>query len=338
MERILIIQTAFIGDAVLTLPMITVLKRRSPASVIDIIAIPSTREIFSASPFVNEVIVLDKRKTHKSLSALNKFIKDIRSRNYDKLYSPHRSFRTAMIVLGSDIRDTYGFSNSSLKHVFKYLVEYNPEKHEVQRNLDLIGHSYDEHSWKILPQISIPVEEEEKALKYLGENNINKGFIAISPGTVWNTKQYPEIYLIQIIEWLRNLNKQVVIIGGESDKPLAESIRSKFSEGVFNAAGQFTLVGSVQLLKYSGILLTNDSAPTHLGMCADIKVLTLYCSTIPGFGFYPYNNLSRNLSMDDLYCKPCGVHGYDKCPLNHFECGKRLLPELVINTIKEMIS
>ena len=77
---------------------------------------------------------------------------------------------------------------------------------------------------------------------------------------------------------------------------------------------------SIALLKHSKILISNDSAPTHLGVCADIPVLTLYCSTVPDFGFYPYNNRSRWLSYADLTCKPCGIHGYEACPLKHFQC------------------
>jgi heptosyltransferase-2 len=73
-------------------------------------------------------------------------------------------------------------------------------------------------------------------------------------------------------------------------------------------------------------------------MSADIPVLTLYCSTIPQFGFYPYNNKSSYLSYDDLKCKPCGIHGYDACPLSHFNCGKFLKPQLVIHEAKRLLA
>jgi heptosyltransferase-2 len=73
-------------------------------------------------------------------------------------------------------------------------------------------------------------------------------------------------------------------------------------------------------------------------MCADIPVLMLYCSTVPDFGFYPYNKKSYFLSFDELFCKPCGIHGYIKCPLNTFDCGYKLKPEIVISKMKEMIN
>jgi heptosyltransferase-2 len=64
----------------------------------------------------------------------------------------------------------------------------------------------------------------------------------------------------------------------------------------------------------------------------------LYCSTVPDFGFYPYNKNSYFLTYSDLSCKPCGIHGFPKCPLGTFDCGYKLNPALVISKIEEMIN
>jgi heptosyltransferase-2 len=100
----------------------------------------------------------------------------------------------------------------------------------------------------------------------------------------------------------------------------------------------FSLIEVVELLKKAKILISNDSAPTHLGMCADIPVLTIYCSTLPEFGFYPYNKKSQYLSYNNLACKPCGIHGYDECPLKNFACGNNLKSSFVISKIEEMVN
>ena len=72
--------------------------------------------------------------------------------------------------------------------------------------------------------------------------------------------------------------------------------------------------------------------------CAwDIPVLTIYCSTVPGFGFYPYNNKSKYLSYDKLDCKPCGIHGYRVCPVNSFDCGYKLIPEDILEEVEKML-
>lgn len=337
-ERILFIQTAFPGDAILTLPAIEMLKLKFPESTIDVLCIPSTKEIFNSSPFVDNTIIIDKKGKHKTLISTYKFVKQLKKNNYSLLYSSHRSLRTSLIVLLMQIRESYGFDNSSLMHVYKNLIVYDSSKHEVQRNLDLVGFTYDEDNWKILPKITAETQSIEKVNNFINQNNLNDGFIAVSPGSVWNTKRYPLEYFEDVIKYFTDKNYKIVLIGGKDDKQLCEKISSKFLKNVVNAADEFSIAESIQLLRSAKLLLSNDSAPTHMGMCADVRVLTIYCSTVPEFGFYPYNKNSSFISYNDLKCKPCGIHGHYVCPIKTFECGINLLPGQIISKMEEMLS
>lgn len=336
-NRILFIQTAFIGDAILSLPAIEKLKELNPDNIVDVLCIPQSKEIFEASPFVDNVIVLEKRGKHKSLIATYKFAGKLRENNYSKVYSSHRSFRTALIIIQLQVKETFGFDNSSLFHVYKNLIEYKSDKHEVQRNLDLIGFNYDDKSWKIAPKIKYEKNIEDKIEAYLKEIKFDDGFISIAPGSVWKTKIYPAEYFEEIIKYLLSKDHKVILIGGDADKSLCESIKNKFEKNVINSAGAFSIIESAALLTKSKLLITNDSAPTHLGMVAGVKVLTVYCSTIPEFGFYPYIDNSFFISKNDIKCKPCGIHGYTECPKNNFECGLKLTPDIMIEKIEEML-
>lgn len=337
MEKILVIQTAFIGDSILTLPMIEKLKEKFPDCEIDVLCIPSTQEIFEASPYVTEVLVLDKKNEHKSIFRLLKFANDIKKRTYTKIYSPHRSLRTAIIVMQSGVRDTFGFSNAALFHVYKNVVEYKNEFHEVQRNLSLIGNNYTSNDWKIIPKLTIDDKVRHNVHQFLSSNQLNNNLIAIAPGTIWETKKYPEKYFQEIIEHLINRSYNILIIGGKSDKELCERFSSGF-KNVISTAGIFSIIETIELLKNVKMLVTNDSAPTHMGMCADIPVLTIYCSTIPGFGFYPYNNKSSYITFNNLSCKPCGIHGYMKCPIKSFDCAYNMSPNEIISKIEGVLS
>jgi heptosyltransferase-2 len=336
-EKILFIQTAFIGDAILSLPAIQKLRKIFPDSVINVLCIPESKEIFEASKFIDEVIVLDKKGKHRSILSTLKFGKELKEKKYTKVYSSHRSFRTALLVLSLRINDSFGFDNASLKHVYKTLVKYDINKHEVQRNLDLIGYNYDDVSWKILPQVQADEEAKKKTSDFRFKNKLENGFIAVAPGSVWNTKKYPQNYFEQVIEYYLGKNYNLVLIGGKSDKEICLNIKSKF-EAVVDASGIFNIIESIELLRYASLLISNDSAPTHFGMCADVKVLTIYCSTIPGFGFYPYNSKSKFISFDELECKPCGIHGHKKCPINTFDCGIKLHPNKIIEITEGMLS
>jgi heptosyltransferase-2 len=335
-KKILVIQTAFPGDAILTLPLIQELKKKRPEYLIDILCIPLTAEIFLASPHVNSVFPFDKKDKQKSVFAFTRFIKQLRSNNYGIVYSPHRSLRSALIALNLSAKETYGFENSSLKFAFSHAVKYDPAAHEVKRNLEFMESDYSDDKWKIIPEITVTAESKKKVQIFFSVNKINK-FITIAPGSVWETKKYPVEYLKQIINYFISRKYKIVLVGGDKDKFLCDDLRNGNEEVVYNAAGDFSFIETVEILKGTSLLICNDSAPTHLGMCADIPVLTIYCSTTSKFGFYPYNNKSAYISIDNLLCKPCGVHGYDHCPTGTFDCAKLLLPNLVIEKAEKLL-
>lgn len=336
-NRILVIQTAFLGDAILTLPMLKKLRDRSPEAQIDVLAIPSTAEIFSAAPYVDSLIIMDKKGNHNGIKALKKFIKELRKNSYTKIFSPHRSFRSGYISLNLGCDETYGFDNSSFKYAYKHIVKYEPEYHEVQRNLSLVGENVQGESWKIMPEILIDDVVENKVDHFILNNHLEKGFIAVAPGSVWETKKYPKAKYIELIKLLTDINGVVVLIGGGDDSELCNEIASNFSNNIINVAGGFGIIETICLLEYAKLLIANDSAPTHMGMCADIPVLTIFCSTIYKFGFYPYNAKSKFVSFDELDCKPCGIHGYIKCPVGTFACGNKLLPEEIFAVAENML-
>ncbi len=335
-KKALIIQTAFPGDAILTLPLIQYLKKKHKIDIIDVLCIPDTEEIFRSSDSVNEVIVMDKKKKHKSIFALIRFIKSIKQNSYDVVYSPHRSLRSAVTTLLLGTKETFGFDNSSLSYAFKKVVHYNIHDHEVKRNLFLSGDIFGNEDWKILPEIKIDNKINTQISEFKRENGLEEKFIAIAPASIWGTKQYPIEQFKEVIESLSMRKNKIVLIGSEKDYELCQEL--EVNKNIINTAGKFSIIGSAALLKYSKLLIANDSLPAHLGMCVDIPVVMLYCSTTPEFGFYPYNTKSAFISFDDLNCKPCGIHGYNACPLGTFECAKKLESKLVVEKALELMS
>ena len=335
--KVLVIQTAFPGDAILTLPFIQELKKKSPDYLIDILCIPSTAEIFAASPYVNSAMPFDKNGKQKSFFAFIRFVKELRANKYEIVYSPHRSLRSAFIALNIGAKETYGFENSNLKFAFKHTVKYDSSAHEVKRNLEFVGDDYSIDKWRIIPEITVTAESKKKVQNFLIENKIDK-FITIAPGSVWETKRYPVEYFKQIINHFISRKYQIILVGGINDKVLCEDLKRDFEEVVHIAAGDLSFIETIELLRSTSLLICNDSAPTHLGMCADIPVLTIFCSTVPQFGFYPYNSRSDYITYDNLFCKPCGIHGFNKCPIDTFDCAKLLVPDLVIEKAEKLLS
>jgi len=336
-KKIVVVQTAFIGDAVLTLPMLEVLAKNNLNVTIDVVTIPKTSEIFQASQFVNEVIVYDKRNTHKGFKALFSFARMLSDKGYSYIVAPHRSLRTSLLVLFTGIKESVGFNNSSFSIVYKHLVDYPYTLHEVARNISLVSSSTAEKYSSYLPKMQFYDESKKKIDIFISTIAKDKNIIAIAPGSVWETKRYPAAHFISITRALINKNYLILLIGSEVEFKLNEEIQKAVGNNCINIAGSHSIPETIYLLTKCNLLITNDSAPTHFGMAADIPVLTIYCSTVEDFGFSPYNGKSGTVSLNDLPCKPCGVHGYEVCPLSHFNCGQKLLPEVVLAKIDMLL-
>lgn len=136
-KRILIIQTAFIGDVVLALPLLQVLRKNFPSAKIDFMLIPRTAELLKNHPDVNDVIIFDKKGKDKGLMGIIKMVKLVSQRNYDAVFIPHRHFRSAIIPFLAGIKIRVGFDKSVFKFLYTHVVKYK-QIHEIERNLSLL--------------------------------------------------------------------------------------------------------------------------------------------------------------------------------------------------------
>ncbi|MBI2419549.1 MAG: glycosyltransferase family 9 protein [Ignavibacteriales bacterium] len=333
-SKILVIHTSFIGDAILVLPFLQELQKQYPSASIDILTSPRAHDIFRASPHVQKIQILDKRRKHKGVFATYKFAKELREDAYDIVYSLHRSFRTSLLVWASGIKPAYGFDSSTASFVYTNKTVYHKDMHEVQRLLCFLDKKYENDSWKILPDMNSR-QYAGVVEKFLTDHNLTAGFIGIAPGSVWATKRYPVEHYINVIKALEADGYKIVLLGGPDEKLLCNEISNRTK--ALNACGVLPLVAVRELLLHCLLMLTNDSALTHLSLAANCTILTIYCSTVPGFGFYPYSKKSAFIGIETLPCKPCGIHGHNSCPEKHFKCGNDLIPEKITEKIHLML-
>lgn len=333
-ENIVVIQTAFIGDAILTLPFLQQLRLKYSSANIVVITNPQNYELFSSSNSVDKAVIFDKRGKNRSIIGVKRFADSLNSIKYDILFCLHRSSRSTLLSSLINAQAKIGFENSSLKYLFDKLIPYAYKDHEVKRNLNFLDNRLTD--WKILPEIEIKTESKHN-VDDLCKDMVLNNIIAFAPGSIWETKKYPWDYYKRVILQLVN-NYNVVLIGSNDDyKFINENSETDFLKRIINFCGKLSVVETIYFLRKCQLLVANDSAPTHMGIAANTKVLTLYCSTVPEFGFYPYNEKSSYLGVE-LECKPCGIHGYHICPRKDFKCGNELSPEMVLEKIHKMLN
>lgn len=338
-KNILIIQTAFLGDVILTLPVIQVLKKNIPDSKIDFLCIPKTSQILKNNPYINEIIIYDKKKSNVNDSL--KLINRLKRNKYDMIISPHRSFRTALISYLSCAKKSISFDKSSLSFLYDIKIPYEKKIHEIKRNLNLLESSGIITDEIVKPELFPGKEEADRINKLFVENKISteEKIIIIAPGTVWKTKRFPEEKFVRLCDLLKSTDIKIILIGGEEDKKIsAYIITNSQNKNLINATGDLSILESTELIKRAALLITNDSAPLHIANSAGIKVIAIYGATVPSFGFYPYGKNDIVIETHGLSCRPCSIHGGNKCPVGTFDCMMKISEENISDEVKKILS
>lgn len=320
--KVLIIQTAFIGDVILATPVIVELKRVKPEASIDVLVRKGNEGLLSNNSAVNSVLTWDK-KQHKTKQLL-KVLKTIRSNKYDVVINLQRFFSTGLLTAFSGAAIKIGFDKNPLSFLFTtrvvHQIDGNKYEHETTRNLKSIKQfGATDHSRPFL----FPSDSDFENVKFYKSTS----YFCIAPTSVWFTKQLPAEKWKELIQLLfkNHPESKIYLLGGPSDyKDCHEICIDCNSSALVNLAGKLSFLQTAALMKDAQMNYVNDSAPLHIASAMNAAVTVFYCSTVPAFGFGPLSDISRIIENNEVKCRPCGLHGYNSCPEGHFSCAYKL--------------
>lgn len=324
MKKILIIQSASIGDVILATPVVEKLHTTFPEARIDLLVKKGNETLFTGHPFINELLIWDKRS--RSLMNFDKLLHRIRKTRYDLIVNIQRFLLTGLMTACSGAKMKIGFDKNPLSYFFTLRVPHviNDSIHEVDRNLSLIASFAG--SGPVTPKLYPTADDSNRVESYR-----TAMFYTISPASLWFTKQYPAQQWISFIRMIPP-GREIYLLGSRTDHALCEQIRIQ-SGSVFckNLAGELTFLESAALMSKAKMNFTNDSAPMHLASAVNAPVTAIFCSTVAGFGFGPLSDDSSTIQTDEqLLCRPCGLHGIENCPEKHFRCALSIPPDKLL--------
>jgi len=308
-RSILIIQTAFFGDVILATALVEQLADAFPEAHIDMLVQKSREVLLANNPHIRKVLILDKSKKLRSTISL---IKTIRSQRYDQVVNVHRHGTSGLLTIFSGAKETIGFDAHPLSRFFnRTIIHQRTEKHEIARNYELISHMIKD---PIKHPKLYPSEADYKRVYEI------PAYVTISPASVWETKRWPVGRWVGLIDKIPEHIK-VFLLGGPGDTPLCQSIAEQSVRPTQVEAGNYSFLESAALMEHAVMNYTNDSAPVHMATAMNATVTTIFCSTIPAFGYGPLSDESHVMeTSQQLDCRPCGIHGHMKCPQGHFKC------------------
>lgn len=336
--RVLVLHTAFLGDVILTIPLLQAVRDRYPDAVISFVAIPAAAAVLRNHPAINSTIEYDKKGSMRGIRGLAGIIRTIRRNKFDIALVPHRSLRSALIPFLAGIPTRIGFDSSAGSFLWTTTVPYTRDSHEIQRNLELVVPIGGDRGIR-KPALYPSVEDVRKVDEFLSVHKgpgYGKQFVSIAPGSVWFTKRWPEQSFSRLVENLVSEGVPVVLVGGPDDADLCERIRiSARHDLVTSAAGRLEPLQSAELIRRSRVLVANDSAPMHMAVAMKTPVVAIFGATVPQFGFAPIGEHDTVLETGGLSCRPCSSHGGHRCPIRSFDCMERILPAQVKAAVYE---
>ena len=329
-KKILIIQTAFLGDVILITPLIRAVKQIFPKADIDVLVVPQYASILSNNPHIHNVIGFDKRKN--KLKSFWKTGRVLRKNKYDLAIAPHSSVTTAYLMLFSGIRERLGFDRW---HASKYLTMKVPHPdgvHKIQRLLQLIK-PFSSKNFSIQTEIFPGEKEKNRAAELLVELKNNKDkIIALAPGSVWFTKRWPEEHYVELTKILAERGYNLIFLGAPDEREICQRIIDKAGVNALNLAGKTSILESAAVIAQSDLMICNDSGPLHIANAMKTDIFAFFGPTTRKFGYYPYRENDMVFEID-LDCRPCGSHGSSECPLKHFKCMREIEP---LNVFKQV--
>jgi heptosyltransferase-2 len=322
---VVVIQTAFLGDVVLTTPLLAALAAMH--GPVDVVTTPAAAALIETHPAVGAVIRYDKRGADRGLRGVWRLSRRLRASGYLRAYLPHRSWRSAALARLAAIGERVGFADSPAAATYTRRVVRPTGGHEVERLLALAGGA----GTGVAPPVRIEptVDDQADAEAWLREHGVGPGFVALAPGSIWATKRWRGYG-----ELAASLDRPIVIVGGRDDARLAGEVIAAAPGRAHSAAGQLGLRASAALLARAAVLVTNDSAPLHLATAVGTPVVAVFGPTVPGFGFGPRGPRDRVVEHPSLACRPCSAHGPQVCPLGHHRCMREISVEAVAAAVE----
>jgi heptosyltransferase-2 len=337
----LVIQTSFLGDVVLTTPLLAELASRGP---VDVVVTPAAAALLANHPAVRDLLVFDKRGADAGMAGLWRFARGLRrrsdgtTREIAAAYLAQGSMRSASLALFAGIRERVGFDSSAGRVLYTRRSRYRGNRHHAERLWRLAaGDAAPDPAPEVIRPRLYPGERERAAVDALLKDVPRDGaqLLALAPGSIWGTKRWP--HFPALAARLAPLYRLVVVGGADDNALAAEIARASGPERVINATGKLSLLASTELLSRCAALVTNDSAPQHLASAAGTPTLTIFGPTAPEFGFGPLAPRHATIGNESLTCRPCHPHGPKVCPLGHWKCMRELEVEQVSRALNSLL-
>ena len=312
-------------------PLLSLLKRRDPRTTIDVLGPGWALPIYRRMPEVDETIESPFAHGELALRRRLRIGRNVRARHYDRAYVLPNSFKSALVPLFARIPERIGFVGEArhwlLTDARKLDERALPLMVQRFAHLAAARGSVVEGE-PPNPRLHVESWERDRLMDQLGLVRPSR-LVCFCPGAEYGpAKRWPPHYFGELAAKLAAEDNAIWIVGSSKERDLGEAIRESSAGVALNLCGRTTLDQAVVVLSGADMVVTNDSGLMHVAAALDRPLLALYGSSSPAFT-PPLSGRARILKFD-VPCSPCFER---TCPLGHFDCMMKLMPDRVLAEI-----
>lgn len=328
--RTLVVAPSWVGDAVLSHPLLARLKSRDPAGVIDVLAPPWALPVYRRMPEVAQAISNPFGHGDLRLAERRRFARALPQ--YDRALVLPNSLKSALIPWHAGVPVRTGWRGEMryglLNDVRKLDEEALPL---IVERYAALAQAKDEALERPLPNPRLTFDEVARHAT-LSRHGLMLGrpVAAFAPGAEYGpAKRWPVRHFAALGRMLIERGWQVWLFGSQKDAEITAAIHQALGEPCRDLAGRTSLDEAIDLMSFADHVVTNDSGLMHIAAALDRPTAAIFGSSSPAFT-PPLSDKAKVISLR-LSCSPCFAR---TCPLGHTNCLEMLPPADVMAVIE----
>ena len=335
--KIMIRAANWVGDAIMTTPVIRAVRKNYPAAVIIVLAKPWVIPVYENNPYIDKILLYDNSGRHKKGFGTLALAKDLRTYRFDLTILMQNAFEAGLIAFLGGIKERIGYNTDGRGFLLNRGIKLNPDLkkgHLIDYYIGILKGAHLEDDGRNL-DLFLCKSDRKFANRFLELKKFDSSqpVIGINPGATGGTAKrwFPERYAEVCKNLAQKFKVKIFIFGGPADIELGEYIAGLSRGCCINIAGKTSLGQAFALIEKCSLFITNDSGLMHAAAALNINQLAVigstdYIATAP-------SNKNSIMVRAKVPCSPCLK---DICPTNH-KCMDKISVDMVMETCKSLL-
>ncbi len=281
MKRILLIKLRYLGDVVLSTPLLPLLRQEFPDAKITFLVNSGTDSVLRGNPYLDEIWVLPRQSWWQQLSC----IRHVREAKFDVVIDLTDADRSAFLsfMSGAPTRIGYNRDHRWRGILYTYLVPANyGAMHMVdyhQQALAGLGIKESVGNPEVYGDSWGQQQQEEGGWGDFSAKD--QSLVLLHPTARYVFKAWPLERFAAVADWLSGQGMRVGLIGSQSEVLVGQQIVNVSKSKPINLMGETHLSQLIALMKQSVLFIGNDGGPMHIAAAVGCPVLGLFGPTDP---------------------------------------------------------